>query len=73
MNGTKHTPEQIIGKLREANAELNGGATVGKVCRKLGFGEPTCHRAREQYGGMKADAAQAAQGTREGVSGSNAR
>ena len=28
MKGKKHTPEQIIGKLREADAELNGGATI---------------------------------------------
>jgi transposase-like protein len=57
MKGKKHTPEQIIGKLREADAELNGGATIGQVCQKLGISEPTFHRWREQYGGMKADAA----------------
>jgi putative transposase len=57
MKGKKHTPEQIIVKLREADAELNGGATVGQVCQKLGISEPTFHRWREQYGGMKADAA----------------
>jgi putative transposase len=57
MKGKKHTPEQIIGKLREADGELNGGATIGQVCQKLGISEPTFHRWREQYGGMKADAA----------------
>lgn len=57
MKGKKHTPEQIIGKLREADAELNGGVTIGQVCQKLGISEPTFHRWREQYGGMKADAA----------------
>lgn len=57
MKGKKHTPEQIIGKLREADAELNGGSTIGQVCQKLGISEPTFHRWREQYGGMKADAA----------------
>lgn len=57
MKGKKHTPEQIIAKLREADAELNGGATIGQVCQKLGISEPTFHRWREQYGGMKADAA----------------
>jgi hypothetical protein len=40
MKGKKHTPEQIIGKLREADAELNGGATIGQVCQKLGISEP---------------------------------
>jgi transposase-like protein len=57
MKGKKYTPEQIIAKLREADAELNGGATIGQVCQKLGISEPTFHRWREQYGGMKADAA----------------
>jgi transposase-like protein len=57
MKGKKHTPEQIIGKLREADAELNGGATIAQVCQKLAISEPTFHRWREQYGGMKADAA----------------
>ena len=57
MKGKKHTPEQIIGKLREADAELNGGATIGQVCQKLGISEPTFHRWREQYGGMKASEA----------------
>ena len=57
MKGKKHTPDQIIAKLREAGAERNGGATIGQVCQKLGISEPTFHRWREQYGGMKADAA----------------
>jgi len=57
MKGKKHTPEQIIAKLREADAELNGGATLAGVCQKLSISEATYHRWREQYGGMKADAA----------------
>ena len=57
MKGKKHTPEQIIAKLREADAELNGGATIGQVCQKLAIREPTYHRWRQQYGGMKAEAA----------------
>ena len=57
MKGKKHTPEQIITKLREADAELNGGATIGQVCQQLAISEPTLHRWREQYGGMRADAA----------------
>ena len=57
MKGKKHTPEQIISKLREADSELNGGSTIGQVCQKLAISEQTLHRWREQYGGMKADAA----------------
>ncbi len=51
MKGKKHTPEQIIAKLREAEAELNGGATIAVVCQKLAISEPTFHRWREQYRG----------------------
>ena len=51
----KHTPEQVIRKLREAEAELANGATVAHICQKLGVSEPTLHRWRNQYGGMKAD------------------
>jgi putative transposase len=57
MKGKKHTPEQIIAKLREAEAELNGGSQIGQVCQKLGISEQTFHRWRNQYGGMKSSAA----------------
>jgi putative transposase len=57
MKGKKHKPEQIIAKLREAEAELNGGSTIGQVCQKLGVSEQTFHRWRNQYGGMKSSAA----------------
>ena len=54
MKRTRHKPEQIMGKLRQAVADLAGGLTIGQVCRKLGVSEPTYHRRRQQYGGMKA-------------------
>ena len=57
MKGKKHTPEQIISKLREAEAELNGGVSIAVVCQKLAISEQTFHRWRNQYGGMKADGA----------------
>jgi putative transposase len=52
----RHTPEQIVRKLREADAELAAGASVPEVARRLGISEATFHRWRNQYGGMKADA-----------------
>ena len=55
MKRKRHTPEQIITKLREADALLGGGATLGQVCQKLGIAEATFHRWRNQYGGMKAN------------------
>lgn len=57
MKGRKHTPEQIIAKLREAEADLNAGQTIGQVVQKLGVSEQTFHRWRNQYGGMKSQAA----------------
>ena len=53
----RHTPEQIIKKLREAELDLAGGLTAGQVCQKLGVSENTFHRWRAQYGGLKADEA----------------
>lgn len=53
--GKRHTSEQIIRKLRQAEVELAGGLTVGQVCQKLGVSEQTFHRWRHQYGGVKLD------------------
>jgi putative transposase len=52
---TKHTPEQIIHKLRAAEVDLASGLTIGQVCQKLAISEQTFHRWRQHYGGMKAD------------------
>ncbi len=54
MKGKRHSPEQIIAKLREADALLATGATIGQICQKLAVAEQTFHRWRNQYGGMKA-------------------
>ena len=52
----RHTPEQIVRMLREADTELAAGASVPQIARKLSISEATFHRWRNQYGGMKADA-----------------
>lgn len=57
MKGKKHRPEQIIGKLREADAMLAAEKTIGQVCQALEISEQTFHRWRNQYGGMKAEEA----------------
>ena len=44
-------------KLREADAMLATGASIGQVCQRLAVSEPTFHRWRNQYGGMKAEEA----------------
>ena len=51
----RHTPEQIVRKLREADRLLNEGADVAAVARHLEVSEQTYHRWRAQFGGIKAD------------------
>ena len=55
MQHRKHTPEQIVRKLREADKLLAEGADVATVAKHLEVSEQTFHRWRNQYGGMKAD------------------
>ena len=55
MKRRRHTPEQIIRKLREAERMLGEGTTVPEAAKELGISEQTFHRWRNQYGGMKAD------------------
>lgn len=54
MKRRKHTPEQIIRKLREAEKMQAEGKTIPEVARTLEVSENTFHRWRNQYGGMKA-------------------
>ena len=54
MKGKKHSLEQIIKKLREAEAMMATGKTIGQVVQSLEISEQTYHRWRNQYGGMKA-------------------
>jgi transposase-like protein len=57
MNRKRLRPEQIIGKLREAEVLLGQGQTVAQVCRKLGITEQTYYRWRKEYGGLRLDQA----------------
>jgi putative transposase len=51
----RHTPEQVIRKLREAERMLGEGKTIPEAAKELGISEQTYHRWRNRYGGMKAD------------------
>ena len=51
----RHSPEQIIGKLREADRLLGEGQEVAVVAKQLEVSEQTPQRWRAQYGGLKAD------------------
>ena len=54
----RHTPEQIVAKLRDADAMLNSGKDVAAVLQSWGVSEATPHHWRAQYGGMKSEEAQ---------------
>ena len=53
MARKRHTPEQIIAKLREAEVALAKGQTTSQVCRQLGVTEHTFYRWRKEYGGLR--------------------
>ena len=57
-----YTPEQIIGKLREAEILLNQGATIGEASRKIGVAEQTYYRWRKEYGGLRIEQAKRLKG-----------
>lgn len=53
----RHAPEQIVRKLRDADAMLNAGKDQAAVLQALEISEATYLRWRNQYGGMKAEEA----------------
>lgn len=58
MTRRRHTPEQVIRELCEADRLLGEGATIPEAAKALEVSENTYHRCRNQYGGMKADDAE---------------
>ncbi len=57
MPSRKHTPEEIIGKLREVEIVLAQGGTTADACRRIAVTEQTYYRWRKEYGGLKTDQA----------------
>jgi transposase-like protein len=57
MGRKRHTAEQIIAKLREAEVALARGQTLALVVRKLEIAEQTYYRWRKEYGGLRLDQA----------------
>jgi transposase-like protein len=53
----RHTAEEVITKLRQAEADQAQGHSLAQVCQRQGVSEQTLHRWRNQYGGLKADEA----------------
>ena len=57
MPQKRHTVDQIVAKLREADVELGKGKKVPEVCKLLEITEQTYYRWRQKYGGMKPEMA----------------
>lgn len=57
MSRKRHSAEEIVNKLRQADVELGRGKPAAEVCRLLGVTEPTYYRWRKEYGGLKTDQA----------------
>mgnify|MGYP001604341375 CR=1 FL=1 len=55
MKRKLHTAEQIVNKLRQADAAIASGGTIEEVCKQLGISEATYYNWRRQYGQMKLD------------------
>jgi putative transposase len=55
MSRRRHTPEQVVRKLREADRLLGEGVELPEVVKQLEVSEQTYFRWRNQFGGMKAD------------------
>jgi len=53
MKRKYHTAEQIVSKLRQADACLASGGTLEQVCKQLGISDATYYNWRRQYGQMK--------------------
>ena len=52
MKKIRHTTDQIIEKLRQADVALGKGQKVPEVCKALEITEQTYYRWRQKYGGM---------------------
>ena len=57
MARKRHSAEQIIHKLREAEVTLAKGQSVAAVCKQLQVTEQTYYRWRKEYGGLRVDQA----------------
>lgn len=52
MKKARHTTEQIIEKLRQADVALAKGEKVPDICKTMEITQQTYYRWRQKYGGM---------------------
>lgn len=57
MGRKRHSAEEVVNKLRQADVELAKGSTIAAVCKVLGITDQTYFRWRKEYGGLKVDQA----------------
>jgi putative transposase len=57
MARKRHTAEQIIQKLREAEVLQSQGQTLAAACKRIEVTEQTYYRWRKEYGGLRVDQA----------------
>ena len=57
MARRRHTPEQVINKLRQAEVAMAEGCTVAEASRQIGVTQQTFYRWRAEYGGLRIDQA----------------
>lgn len=57
MKRKRHSPQQVVRKLQEAQGALAAGRELAAVCQMLGISEQTYYRWKNKYGGMKAEEA----------------
>ena len=50
-----HSAEQIVNKLRQADAVIASGGAVEQICKQFGISDATYYNWRRQYGQMKLD------------------
>ena len=57
MSRKRHSAEEVVNKLRQADVELAKGSTIAAMCKVLGITDQTYFRWRKEYGGLKVDQA----------------
>ena len=54
-NKKRHTPEEVVAKLRQVDVLVSQGQAVADAIRAIGVTEVTYYRWRQEYGGLKSD------------------
>ena len=55
MARKRHTPEEIVAKLRQVDVLVSQGQSIADAVRAIGVTEVTYYRWRQEYGGLKTD------------------